>query len=205
MSASTASRKRLRHLPNAISAARIAAAPLLLALALAGQQSAFTWVLVPALLSDILDGWLARAFHLESKRGALLDSVADTMLWFVSLYGLWVFHREVVTENAVLCSVVIACWVLEDVVALLRYRRLSSFHTYLSKVAGYLLGLYVGVLFVFGPYPWLLYLASGFSIAGSLEEFALLALLAQWRADVRGVWWVLAERRKGTGACGSRS
>jgi CDP-diacylglycerol--glycerol-3-phosphate 3-phosphatidyltransferase len=200
MNASTATRERLRHVPNAISAARIAAVPVLLMLALAGWRSAFTWVLVPALLSDILDGWLARAFHLESKRGAFLDSIADTMLWFVSLYGIWVFHREVVTENAVLCSAVIACWVLENVAALLRYRRLSSFHTYLSKVAGYLLGMYIGVLFVFGPHSWLLYLASGLSIAGNLEEFALLALLPQWRTDVRGVWWVLAERRRRRGA-----
>jgi CDP-diacylglycerol--glycerol-3-phosphate 3-phosphatidyltransferase len=200
MSASTAMRSRLRHLPNAISAARIAAAPVLVALALARWQAAFTWVLVPALLSDILDGWLARAWHLESKRGAQLDSVADTLLWFVSLYGIWVFHREVVTDNAVLCTAVIVCWVLEDLAALLRYRRLSSFHTYLSKVAGYLLGMYIGVLFVFGPYPWMLYLAAGLSIAGNLEEFALLALLPTWRSDVRGLWWVLAERRRGPAA-----
>jgi cardiolipin synthase len=196
MSASTATRERLRHLPNAISAARIAAAPVLLVLALADRQSAYTWVLVPALLSDILDGWLARAWHFESKRGAQLDSIADTLLWFVSLYGIWVFHREVVTENAALCTAVIVCWVLEDLVALVRYRRLSSFHTYLSKVAGYLLGLYIGVLFVFGHSPWMLYLASGLSIAGNVEEFALLALLPSWRPDVRGLWWVLAERRR---------
>jgi len=200
MSASTVSRERLRHLPNAISAARMAAPPVLLALALAGRPAAFTWVLVPALLSDMVDGWLARTYHLESKRGAFLDSVADTLLLFVSIYGIWVFHGEVITANAVLCGAVIVSWVLEDCAALLRYRRLSSFHTYLSKTAGYVLGLYVGVLFVFGHYPALLYAASGLSIAGNLEEFALLALLPQWRTDVRGVWWVLAERGKGRGA-----
>ena len=164
------------------------------------REAAFTWVLVPALLSDILDGWLARTYHLESKRGALLDSVADTLLLFVSICGIWVFHRDVVMANAMLCGAVIASWALEDCAALWRYRRLSSFHTYLSKIAGYVLGLYVGVLFVFGHSSGCCMLASGLSVAGNIEEFALLTLLPQWRTDVRGVWWVLAERRKGRGA-----
>jgi cardiolipin synthase len=197
MSANPATRERLRHVPNAISTARIAAVPVLLYLALTGRQAFFTWVLVPALLSDIADGWLARAYGLESKRGAQLDSVADTLLLFVSIFGIWTFHREVFAGNAWLCAAAVACWALENVAALLRYRRLSSFHTYLSKVAGYLLGIYVGVLFVFGHVPWLLHLAAGLSIVGNLEEFALLALLREWRADVRGLWWVLAERRRG--------
>jgi len=197
MSANPATRERLRHVPNAISTARIAAVPVLLYLALAGRQAPFTWVLVPALLSDIADGWLARAYRLESKRGAQLDSIADTLLLFVSIFGIWTFHREVLTGNAWLCAAVVACWALENAAALLRYRRLSSFHTYLSKVAGYLLGIYVGVLFVFGHVPWLLHLAAGLSIVGNLEEFALLAVLREWRADVRGLWWVLDERRRG--------
>lgn len=197
MSASSTTRERLRHVPNAISAARIAAVPVLLALAVTGREFAFTWVLVPALLTDIVDGWLARTFDLQSTLGALLDSVADTLLLFAAIYGIWVFHPDVMTSNAVLCGTVIGLWVLENVVALLCYGRLSSFHTYVSKTAGYLLGIYIGVLFVFGHYPWLLKTAAGLSIAGSLEEFALLALLKEWRADVRGLWWMLEERRNG--------
>lgn len=197
MSAEVGTRGWLRHLPNAISAARIAAVPVLLALALARREAAFTWLLVPALLSDIADGWLARRYRLQSRLGAQLDSIADTLLLFVSILGIWVFHLGVIADNAGLCIAVVGCWLLENVAALLRYRRLSSFHTYLSKVAGYLLGIYVGVLFVFGHQPWLLLAAAASSIAGNLEEFALLATLPQWQADVRGLWWVLRERRRG--------
>jgi hypothetical protein len=42
----------LRQLPNALSVARILAAPLLAALALAGYETAFAWVLVPAMLPE---------------------------------------------------------------------------------------------------------------------------------------------------------
>jgi len=184
----------LQHVPNVLSAARALAVPVLFVLAWQGQETAFTWVLIPALLSDIFDGLIARVFHLESRLGAALDSVADTLMMVVSLYGLWAFHPGVIREHAWLCGLAVGLWVLEDVLALLRYGRLSSFHTYLSKIVANLLGLFIGWLFLFGFEPWLLYLAAGASIVASLEELALLGVLPRWRADVRGLWWVVRER-----------
>jgi len=197
MNISASTRQKLRRVPNALTGARIAAVPVLIALAATRHEAAFTWVLVPALLSDIADGWMARALSLQSKIGAALDSIADTLLWFASVYGIWVFHPDVITGNAWLCCTVIGLWASEYLLALLRYGRVSSFHTYAAKIAGYALGIFIGVLFVFGYFPWLLYLAAGLSVAGNLEEFALLAVLPEWRADVRGLWWVLDERRNG--------
>jgi cardiolipin synthase len=181
----------IRPLPNLISGLRLLAAPVLAWLAIAGAEAAFTWVLIPALLSDIADGLVARLWHLESRLGAFLDSIADTLLMLVSVFGIWVFHREVLAGYPWLCGFAVGLWILEDAVALLRYGRLSSFHTVLSKITANLLGLFIGVLFVFGLQPWLLYLAAGASIVASLEELALLALLREWRSDVRGLWWVL--------------
>jgi phosphatidylglycerophosphate synthase len=185
----------LRHVPNVLSAARALAVPVLLVLAFQEQRVAFTWVLIPALLSDVLDGWIARAFALESRLGAALDSAADSLMLFVSLYGIWVFHPEVIRDHAWVCGIAVGLWALEDVLALARYRRLSSFHTYLSKVVANLLGFFIGWLFLFGFEPWMLYLAAGTSIVASLEELALLRLLPEWRTDVRGLWWVWREGR----------
>ena len=187
----------LQHVPNVLSGARALAVPVLLVLAFEEQRVAFTWVLIPALLSDVFDGWIARAFGLESKLGATLDSVADSLMLFVSVYGIWVFHPDVIREHAWLCGTAVGLWALEDVLALARYGRLSSFHTYLSKVVANLLGFFIGWLFLFGFEPWMLYLAAGTSIIASLEELALLRVLPEWRADVRGLWWVLRERRDG--------
>lgn len=185
----------LAPVPNALSVARALAVPVLMVLALRGERAAFTWVLIPALLSDVFDGLIARLFALESKLGAILDSVADSLLMFVCVYGIWVFHPEVIREHAWLCGTAVGLWALEDLLALLRYRRLSSFHTYLSKIVANLLGFFIGWLFLFGFEPWMLYLAAGSSIVASLEEIVLLWLLPQWRSDVRGLWWVLREDR----------
>jgi phosphatidylglycerophosphate synthase len=195
MSADTGLRSRARYLPNLLTLLRLLAVPVLTALATRRMETAFTWLLIAALLTDVADGWIARAWSLESQLGARLDSLADTALMFVAVYGIWAFHRDVVTGHAVACSLAIGLWALENLLAFLRYGRLSSFHTYLSKLAANVLGVFIGILFVFGFVPWLFYVAIGSTILASLEEFALLAVLREWRADVQGLWWVLRERR----------
>lgn len=67
----------LRHLPNALTILRL------------GLAVAFPWipagwrlgVLLTALLTEVLDGALARAFHWESRFGRVLDPVADRALF----------------------------------------------------------------------------------------------------------------------------
>jgi CDP-diacylglycerol--glycerol-3-phosphate 3-phosphatidyltransferase len=70
---------------------------------------------------------------------------------------------------------------------------LSSFHTYASKAAGYALGFFVATLFAFAFVPWLFYTAVTLSLISVGEELLLLWRLPIWRADVRGLWWVMRE------------
>jgi CDP-diacylglycerol--glycerol-3-phosphate 3-phosphatidyltransferase len=182
-------------LPNLLSALRLLSVPVLLVLAVLGIERVFAWWLVAAMLTDTADGWIARAFGLKTKLGSFLDSVADSALSLVTLYGVWVFHRYVYTEHALLCLTAAGLWLLEMACSLARYGRLSSFHTYLSKASGVVLGVFFGVLFLFGFQAWLFYLALAATIASSLEELALLAVFPEWRTDVRGLWWVLRGRR----------
>jgi CDP-diacylglycerol--glycerol-3-phosphate 3-phosphatidyltransferase len=179
-----------RHVPNALSVTRIACAPLLLLCAVLGFERAFTWLLVPALLSDAADGWIARGLGVQTRLGARLDSLGDSLVWYAGLAGLIAFQREVLAANALLFGAVVAAWMLESVLAWRRYRRLSSFHTRLSKLAGVLLSVYVVALFLWGHWQPLLLLAAGVSIVASLEEMILLALLPEWRSDVPGLWWL---------------
>lgn len=179
-----------RQVPNALSLTRIVCAPVLVLLAVAEQQPLYTWVLVPALLTDAVDGWIARAWGLQSRLGARLDSLGDSLIWCGGLAGLVVFQRDVLAAHRWLIGAVVAGWLCENVLAWLRYGRLSSFHTVLSKIAGVLLSAYVGVLFLFGHWDALLWLAATASLLATVEELWLLALLPQWRADVKGVWWL---------------
>lgn len=184
----------VKHLPNAVTVARMLAIPLLVALALARRHEAFSLILVASLLGDILDGLLARWLDAATPLGALLDSIADTLLLYTAALGAWIFYPELLRTHLLAFLLVPGLWLAENAAALLRYGRLSSFHTLLSRVAAYTLGIFIGVLFLFGFQPWLLYPALAVFVLATLEEFALLALLPQWRADVRGLAWVLRDR-----------
>jgi len=189
-------RLSLRSLPNLISGARLVAGPVLVVLAMAHAETGFCWLLVAALISDIADGLIARALALQSQLGAMLDSAADVTTLASAAYGIHVFHPAVLREHGIGCALVLGGWALVCVIALLRYARLSSFHTYASKAAGYALGFFLVMLFVQGFSALLFYAAVALSVVGSAEELALLWYLPAWRADVRGLWWVLRERRK---------
>ena len=192
----------LHHVPNALTIARLAATPALALCAVLGAETAFTWVLVPALVTDALDGFIARRFGLESELGARLDSLADGLLFFGAVLGVWTFHREVITAHTPACVLMIGAWALEHLVALLRYGRLSSFHTYASKVAGYLMALFIGTLFAWQFIPALFYLAAALSVAANAEELVLIWWLPGWRSNVRGLYWLhrrLAASRESPG------
>jgi phosphatidylglycerophosphate synthase len=205
MSANTNPRSVVRHLPNVLTGLRLLAVPVLTWLATRHLETGYTWLLIAALLTDVADGWIARAWSLESRIGAELDSLADSALMFVAIYGVWVFHRDVITGHAVACALAIVLWAVENLLALARYRRLSSFHTYLSKLAVNVLGIFVGILFVFRFETWLFYVAIVATVLASIEELALLVLLREWRADVQGLWWVLRERRAARAAGDEKS
>lgn len=183
-----------RHVPNVISTARIVAAPLLVFLALTNREQLFIWVLLAAFISDIIDGLIARTFSLTSKLGSRLDTLADTLLWLPAIFGIWVFHPELVTEHWLIVALILGLWVSEHIVALLRYGKLTSFHTYIVRASAYALGIFVIVLFLWGLQPWLLYAAATLSILGNLEELIIIALLPEWTSDVRGLYWVLQKR-----------
>lgn len=72
-----------RHIPNLLTMTRIALLPILVLinyLPVHWAPQATTGVFILAALTDWLDGYLARRWHLTSAFGAFLDPVADKLL-----------------------------------------------------------------------------------------------------------------------------
>lgn len=81
----------LRHLPNAITLARIGACAPLAWLIVDGQERAALWLAVVVGASDVLDGLLARQFGWQSRLGGLLDPIADKLFMVSAFVALgWV-------------------------------------------------------------------------------------------------------------------
>lgn len=68
------------NIPNLISAARIALVPAFVSYYLDGKVTAAMGVVLLAAASDVLDGAIARRFHMVTKLGKVLDPVADKLM-----------------------------------------------------------------------------------------------------------------------------
>jgi len=175
-----------RYLPNVISSLRLAAVPVLVWLALLGYRSEFAWLLVIAGTTDILDGWLARRFNWVSRAGALLDSIADVLLVLVTLFGVWMLHRYVVIDYPAVLWSVFSIWFLVHLVALIRYGRLASFHTWFSRLGLAMFGVFAIILFFFEFVPWVYFAAATVCFLAGVENLIMILLLPEWTPNIHG-------------------
>lgn len=78
----------LRSVPNALTLSRFPASVAIPVLAKSGRWTAATVVLIYVMASDVLDGWMARRFSIESEFGQKVDPLADFSGGLGSLAGL---------------------------------------------------------------------------------------------------------------------
>jgi CDP-diacylglycerol--glycerol-3-phosphate 3-phosphatidyltransferase len=86
----------LARLPNALTIARFVLVPVfvvLLAQSDDGQSLAAAVVFVVAALTDQVDGWLARRWHVESEFGKYADPLADRLMIDVAVVMLFLDDR----------------------------------------------------------------------------------------------------------------
>ena len=185
----------LRNIPNGISLARLLAAPILLVSVLSRKPDLFKWLLLACLLSDILDGLIARVFQLRTRFGATIDSTADIFVTIIMIAGVWVFQKPFIIAHLWEITLAVGLFVLEMIVSFWRYGRISSYHTVLNRISVYAQGIFVMSLFLWGYRAWLFFPMIVLAIAASLEEFLLLYVLPECKVDVRGLYWVLADRK----------
>jgi cardiolipin synthase len=74
-----------KHIPNTLTLFRLATAPLCVWFILQTQLTPAFWVFLASSITDWLDGYLARRWHVTSKLGQILDPLADKAL-VVSAY-----------------------------------------------------------------------------------------------------------------------
>lgn len=181
--------------PNLLSGGRLVLAPVLLILAWHGKAALFLSCLTIALLSDAFDGWLARRLAQSSDFGTKLDSWADVALCLSVPVEVWWLWPDLVRREVLFVGAVVTGYAVPTLFALSKYRRLPSYHTWVAKLAGVLMGAGALILLAGGP-AWPFHLATFVVLVEALEEIAITAILAHWRSNVPSFWHALRITRK---------
>ena len=185
-------------LPNKISIARIVLTPLLIPIGLARWELLFLVLLALLLISDFLDGFLARRLHQETRLGSQLDTAGDVLLTIFSIAGGWLLWPERVEPEAVFFFSMLGLLGLSGLICLIKYRHFPTYHAWSAKISTAVAGTGVWILFA-GITPWVFRIAIGVLAFSAVEEILITLILPAWRPNVPTVFHALRERRRQAG------
>ena len=176
--------------PNLLSCFRIVLVPVLLFLAWNGERKLYLVCLGTSMLSDLVDGFIARRLNQVTELGAKLDSWGDFATYAAIPFCAWWLWPEVIRQEASWVTAAVASYVLPIALGFVKYRRLTSYHTWGDKLSAALVC--VAIFFLFGGGPvWPFHIAISVLVLSQLEEIAITLLLPEWRANVASFWHAL--------------
>ncbi|MGZ4000376.1 MAG: CDP-alcohol phosphatidyltransferase family protein [Mucilaginibacter sp.] len=183
------------YIINGITFYRMLVAPVLVYLIVAHRFDIFKWLLLLSFFTDAIDGYLARMYKITSAFGSRIDSIADDLTIIAAIVGIYVWHPTFILYEIVPVSILLILYLVQNTLALIRYKRLTSFHTYSAKIAAILQGIFM-IAYFFLPYPiyWLFYLVVIFTVFDLVEEIVLILSLRIYRTNVRGLYWLKKEK-----------
>ncbi len=182
-------------IPNLITSYRLLAVPFILYFIFARNEKLFAVFLIINLVSDIIDGYIARRFHMESETGAKLDSFADNFNYLLAFTGLLVFKMDDFRPHLVSFIVFVSMLALTVIISLIKFRKFPSFHLYITKIGGYIQGAFIICLFTLGFYAPFYYLVITWAIIGAIEHIAIQMIIPEMQSNVKGLYWVLKAQK----------
>ena len=121
--------------PNAISFLRILLAPVLLVLAHFGMPYWYLACFVVSEFTDVLDGYLARRLNQITALGSRLDSYGDFFIYGTIAVGASWLWPDKFTENIPWIGLIVASFTMPVLLGLIKFRVLTSYHTYSVKLS----------------------------------------------------------------------
>lgn len=175
-------------IPLSLTVLRLALGPLAIALAMGGARGwVFAVVLTCGLLSDILDGVIARSLGVDHAWLRRFDSVTDAVFYFCIIATACIVAKPVMANSIVqvLCLVVLelAC----NALSLVRFGMLPATHCYTAKLYGLALFLASIALLTCGAGCWVLWLLLGIGLVSNGETLAILCLATEVPVDAKSL------------------
>lgn len=159
----------IKSIPDMITMIRIIGSVILLKVKPLGILFFFIYAL--SVLSDVMDGYLARKINACTASGAVFDSIADAIFFFVML----IIFMPVLswTKTIIIWIASIAFMrILSSIIGFVRYHKSAMLHTYLNKLTGFMLSLFP-VIYISAGVHWTVIILCIIASAASIEELVI--------------------------------
>ncbi|MCI1716753.1 CDP-alcohol phosphatidyltransferase family protein [Clostridium sp.] len=180
----------MKHIPNLITLMRVLGTVVLVFIE--PFSGLFFIIYFICGISDVLDGIIARKMNLVSKKGQILDSIAD---FFMVIVLLFIFVLNFKFPLLIIYWVIIIAVIrLTSLgIGFMRYKQLAFLHTYANKLTGMILFcspfMYIGL----GLYTTTV-LACCIASISALEELIINAVSKKLHRDIKCIFSVLKGR-----------
>lgn len=185
----------LLTIPNLLSIFRLLAAPFLLYLAWIGESEIFLVLLALSLVSDALDGYLARRWHQETELGTKLDSWGDLANYLLVPLCAWWLWPELIRREMPFFWLVIANFSVPLLFGLLKFHKIPGYHTWMAKFAAVLMVPAIYLLFL-DITPWPFRIAAMIQLLMAIEEIAITLYLKEPESNVRTLWHLIQKSKR---------
>lgn len=180
----------LLTIPNQLSLFRLVAAPFLLYLAWIGEAELFLVLLAFSLVSDALDGFLARRWHQESELGTKLDSWGDLANYLLVPLCAWWLWPEIIRQEFMIFWLVVANFSVPLVIGVIKFRRIPSYHTWMTKFAAVVMVPAIYLLFL-EITAWPFRIAAMIQLIMAIEELSITFYLKELESNVKSIWHLI--------------
>ena len=137
-------------------------------------------------ISDVLDGMIARKMNLVSKKGQILDSIADFLMVILLLF-VFVLNLSLPLWGIYWVVIIAVIRLTSLGVGFMRYRQLAFLHTYANKLTGVALFCFPFLYVVLGLNTTIILLCFIASIS-AIEELIINAVSKKLWRDIKSVF-----------------
>ncbi len=177
----------MENLPNILSCSRIAMAPLMLYFAWTGNETLFIVFLITSLITDAVDGFIARQFEFATQLGARLDSLGDMVLYLSIPFCAWWLYLDLLQAEAIYVYMAISSYVIPLAAGIIKFKKMPSYHTIGAKTAAVLMSIALLIFFI-AKTAWPFRIVAVFQAFVACEEVIITLWLDTLQSNVKSIW-----------------
>ena len=183
------------NIPNALSISRIVFLPILYVYFFIGSQLEFLIGYIILGATDWLDGFLARALKQVTHLGKILDTVADILFYFSTLFFIAYAYPFIIASNIYLLVAFMCFYLGAFIISTILFKKPIQLHTnHLRLNAVFVYAVLIVSTFTDSTLFVSITLIS-FMIA-YVEEIMIFILFGEVDIDTRSIWSLIKKRRE---------